>query len=117
MCIYVPCVNGKRRRVLYASPAREDPLSLTVDIPRDVLVSVMRVLARTSFVSYVNAKASCKLLRDVGSDGVVFHDLHCGVIPLFVEDEPRVQKLLEDAAVAGNLRAIFRIGFFAIFQV
>ena len=117
MCIYFPSVNGKRRRVLYASPSREDPPSLTVDVPRDAFVSVMRILARTSFVSYVNAKASCKLLRDVGSDGVVLLDLHCGVIPLFAEDEPRVQKLLEDDAVAGNLRAIFRIGFFAIFQI
>ena len=93
MSVYVSCVNDKRRRMLYASPLREDPPSLTIDIPRDVLISVMKIFARDCVVSYVNIKASCKLLRDAGCDSGVSQCLHCNSIPLFAEEYPSVQRL------------------------
>ena len=62
-------------------------------------------------MSYVNAKASCKLLRDVGCDNEVLRRLRSDSISLFAEDNPSVQRLIENAAIADNLKAAFRIGF------
>ena len=93
-------------RVLYASPSRVDPPSLTVDIPREVLTSVMKILYRDCVVSYVNTKASCKLLRDVGSEGEVLRRLRSDSIPLFADDNPSVQRLIEDAAMCNIMLLI-----------
>ena len=55
-------------------------------------------------------------MRDVGSDGLVLRRLFSNSIPLFVEDNPSVQGLIEGAAMADSLRAIFRLGFREFFR-
>ena len=104
-------VDGKH----HTGPLREVLPSLTVDIPKEILSSVMKILAKQCVVSYVNAKASSKLLRNVGCSEEVVGCLRSDSIPLFAEDNPSVQGLIENAAIAGNLKAVFRIGFLEFF--
>ena len=72
----------------------------------------MMKLSNTFFISFVNAKASCKLLRDVECERVVLRRLAITQISPFQEDNFFVERILNLACVAKNMKAIFVLDLF-----
>lgn len=89
--------------------------SLT-DLPNDMLFVIMKKLGKDSYGSYVRAKASCKLLRDIGEENGVLKHLSINHIPLFAEvnNEP-VRRVTNVLLEAGNMSVVLRIGMVHLF--
>lgn len=107
------------------------PPSLT-DLPRDMVMEVMKRLARKSCTSYFSARGACALLRNVGEEKAVIRHLMVTQLPLFLEERnPVVKQIMDrclqlDTARTGkqklvsecdmfNARAMFRVAIVNLF--
>lgn len=76
----------------------------------------MKRFSQKSFVSFVNAKASCRLLCDIGWEKTVMTHFECSLIPLFAEENLFVEHVLNVAIVAVNTKALFQLRFMHAFS-
>lgn len=94
------------------TPPSPPPLgnSLT-ELPSEMLLEIMKKVGSGSFISFINAKASCKALKAVGEENIVLEHLSFDQVPLLIEYEnPNVEHVVNAALAAGNLSALFRLG-------
>ena len=53
----------------------------------EMLLEIMKKLVKESYISFVNAKATCSTLRDIGEHSSVVKHLSIKQLPMFFEDE------------------------------
>ena len=81
--------------------------SLTM-LPTELIVEVMKRLGRVSLASFINAKATCKTLRDVGERACVVKEAAIRELPMLCEvGNPSIERVLDSALIAGNYQALF----------
>ena len=71
----------------------------------EMLLEIMKKLRKESYISFVNAKATCSTLRDITS--IVKH-LSIKQLPMFYEEEyPAVERVIDLSLIFGNPKLCF----------